>query len=68
MIINEGAKLSNPLKNGGFDIKTYQKNVIQDNLPVIDNTGVKLPPLPRAPARTNMQSLQGIEGLNYLRS
>lgn len=38
LIINEGAKLSEPLKRAGFDIKTYK---ILIPTKVIDNTNVK---------------------------
>ncbi|MCO6174098.1 putative toxin, partial [Flavobacterium sp. NRK F10] len=42
LIINKDAKLSEPLQNGGFDIKTYEAIT-----PVIESTGVKKPDLPR---------------------
>lgn len=42
LIINQGAKLTKPLKEGGFDIKTYEAIT-----PVIENTKVNKPELPR---------------------
>ena len=43
LIINQGAKLSKPLQNAGFDIKTYQQAT-----PVKDNTNIPLPQLPKS--------------------
>jgi RHS repeat-associated protein len=45
LIINEGARLSKPLENAGFDIKTYKMLT-----PAIDNTGISRPQLPRRAA------------------
>jgi RHS repeat-associated protein len=46
LIINNGAKLSTPLKNGGFDIKTYNNSTIISPA-TQDNTTVPKPELPR---------------------
>ncbi len=47
LIINEGAKISKPLKNSSFDIKTYQiaPAVKSDNTKVVNP--ILIPPGPR---------------------
>jgi hypothetical protein len=49
LMINQGAKLSKPLQNGGFDIKTYNNSTIVTP-PVRDNTNIPKPQLPRRAA------------------
>ncbi|WP_026706154.1 RHS repeat-associated core domain-containing protein [Flavobacterium soli] len=44
LIINQTAKLTEPLKKAGFEIKTYEST----NTTIIDNTAVKKPVLPKA--------------------
>ncbi|MDB9384708.1 putative toxin [Nodularia spumigena CS-584] len=53
LIINKAAKLSKPLEEGGFDIKTYNNSTIVPT--VRDNTNIPKPQLPK-PVQPNQEN------------